>query len=317
MYSRILSTGSYLPEKTLTNKDLESMVDTTDEWIMKRVGVKKRQILQSNETTSSMAVNAAKQALEASGCEPNDIDMVVCATVTAEYTFPSVACIIQRELGITNESPAFDVSAACAGFIFAMNIVDQYIKSGAIKRALVIGVEGLSKIVDWNDRATCVLFGDGAGAVVLEANETSGMLASTIHSDGQYVDMLYAKDARWVAAKDAFIQMDGGDTFKLAVKKLGEIVGQTLDKAGVLQQDIDWLIPHQANTRIITAIAKRLDLSMDRVVMTIEDHGNTSSASVPLALDHALKAGNIQRGDLLMLEAFGGGLAWGASLIRY
>ena len=317
IYSRILGTGSYLPDKVLTNHDLEQMVDTSDEWIMKRVGVSRRHIVEDGkDTTSSMAIKAARLAITDAGLKPDDIDLVVVGTVSSEFNFPSVACLIQHELGINNESPAFDVSAACAGFIYALSVSDQFIKGGQVKNALVVGVEALTKSVDWTDRATCILFGDGAGAVVLQASDQPGVIATKIHAAGRYSEMLYVKHSNWYP-EPQYIHMDGGDVFKLAVTKLNEIVDQTLDLAGMKKSDIDWLIPHQANMRIIKAIAKRLDMPMDRVILTIETHGNTSSASVPLALDHAVSTGKIQRGDTIMLEAFGAGLAWGAVLLTY
>lgn len=315
-YSKIIGVGSYLPETLLTNADLEKIVDTTDEWIVQRVGIHQRHIVgKSADTVSTMAVKAARKALEDSGLQPSDIDMIVVGTATSDYLFPSVACIIQQELGISNQCPAFDLNAACAGFIYVLSVVDQYIKNKTVRNALVIGVDALSKTVDWADRSTCVLFGDGAGAAVLQAADEPGILATHIHAAGSYMDAIYAKNPLW--EKESRVHMKGNTVFKMAVTQLGNIVDETLAKCGLTQDQVDWLIPHQANARIIEATAKRLNLSMDRVILTVGEHGNTSAASVPLALDHALKQGKIKRGDVLMLEAFGAGLAWGSALIKY
>lgn len=318
MYSRIAGTGSYLPPKKLTNADLEKIVDTTDEWIMKRVGIRERRIVTTGEdSTNGMATKAAKAAMEMAGVGPEDIELIVVGTATPDYFFPSAACTVQHELGIKNECPAFDLNAACAGFIYAMSVADQYIKTGAIKTALVIGSEALSRIVDWKDRSTCVLFGDGAGAVVLQASDSPGIIHTSIFSDGQYDSLLYGKSTLWTDDSKPKLHMDGREVFKVAVSKLEEIVDQTLEKAGMNKSDIDWLIPHQANMRIIKATAKRLDLPLDRVVLTIEEHGNTSAASVPLALDCAVRKGQVKRGETLMLEAFGAGFAWGSTLVKF
>lgn len=315
--SSISGVGSFLPSHVITNHDLEQHLDTTDEWIMQRVGISQRQTLSDGETTSMMAVEAAKAAIEDAGLQANQVDMIIVATATSEYCFPSVACVVQRELEISNCGPAFDVSAACAGFIYAMSIADQYLKSAGAKHVLVIGVEALSKYVDWTDRSTCILFGDGAGAVVMSASQQPGVLATKIHALGKHVDLLYTKSSHWTPGTQQTVKMDGSDIFKLAVTKLNEIVDQTLEMAGMHQRDVDWLIPHQANKRIIQAIAKRLSLPDDRVILTIEQHANTSSASVPLAFDVAVKTGKVKRGDTVMLEAFGAGLAWGAVLLTY
>ncbi len=317
MSSSIAGTGSFLPEQVITNHDLEKTLETSNEWIMQRVGIAQRQVLSEGETTSMMAVEAGRRAIEDAGLSPNDIDMVIVATATSEYCFPSVACLVQRELGINNGAPAFDVSAACAGFIYGLSIADQYVRSSAAKHVLVIGAEALSKYVDWQDRSTCILFGDGAGAVVLKRTDSPGILATKIHALGEHVDLLYAKSSHWSSGVQQNVQMDGSDVFKLAVTKLNEIVDQTLAMAGMHQGDVDWLIPHQANMRIIKAIAKRLSLPEERVILTIEKHANTSSASVPLAFDVAVKSGQVKRGDRVMLEAFGAGLAWGAVLLTY
>ena len=315
-YSRIIGTGSFLPSRVLTNADLEKMVDTTDEWIMQRVGIRQRHLISQGETTATMAHAAAEAAIEAAGVAVNDIDMIVVGTASPDNLFPGVSCLLQRSLGMDNDAPAFDINSACSGFVYALSIADQYVKTGAIKRALVVGSESLSPFIDWKDRGTCVLFGDGAGAVVIEASDEPGILLSNLHAAGQYADLLYSRNPIW--ENDAYhIHMDGREVFKVAVTKLDEIVDETLAKAGLQKSDIDWLIPHQANARIIQAVAKRLNLPMDRVVMTIEEHGNTSAASVPLALDVAVREGRIQRGDTLMLEAFGGGLSWGSVLVTY
>ena len=317
-YTKIAGTGSYLPEMVVTNKELEKKVDTTDEWIMQRVGVKQRHLVgDSGDTTFTMAHKAGLHAIESSNIDKNDIDLIIVATASPDNFFPSVACLVQNELGIHNNCPAFDINVACAGFVYALSIADKFITSGAAKNALIIGVDTLSTVVDWQDRSTCVLFGDGAGAVVVEASEEPGILVTNLHAAGRYAHTLYAKSSLWKDNDDCFIHMDGREVFKVAVTKLDEIVDQTLEKAGMQKSDIDWLIPHQANVRIIQAVAKRLSLPMERVVMTIEDHANTSAASVPLALDHAVRDGQIKRGETLMLEAFGGGLAWGAALVKY
>ena len=317
-YSKIIGTGSYLPEKILTNADLEKMIDTTDEWIMKRVGIRERHLVaESGDTTNSMATEAAKRAIEAAGVGVNDIGMVVVGTASADYFFPSAACVIQNNLNINNDCPAFDVNAACAGFIYAMSIADQYIRSGAIKNALVVGVDTLSMVVDWTDRSTCVLFGDGAGAVVLQASDKPGILSTHIHAAGKHTQLLYAESTLWGRENPPTLHMNGNEVFKVAVTKLGEIVDETLKKAGIDKSDVDWLIPHQANMRIIKATAKRLGLPMERVVLTIDHHGNTSAASIPLALDHVVKEGRIKRGENLILEAFGAGFSWGSALLTY
>jgi 3-oxoacyl-[acyl-carrier-protein] synthase III len=316
-YSKIIGVGSYLPETVLTNAELEKIVDTTDEWILQRVGIRERHVIgASQETVSSMAVEAAHRALAASQLSAADIDMVVVCTTTSDYLFPSVACVVQQQLRIKNGCPAFDLNAACAGFIYGISVVDQFIKNNSIRNALVVGADALTKTVDWNDRSTCVLFGDGAGAVVLQQSSEPGVLSTHIHADGSYLDALYSKSPLW-NNEPVSIQMKGNTVFKIAVTQLGNIVEQTLAKSGLKKTDVDWLIPHQANSRIIEAIARRLDLSMDRVILTVAEHGNTSAASVPLALDHALQSGKIKHGEVLMLEAFGAGLAWGSALVKY
>ena len=317
MYSRIAGTGKYLPERVLTNADLEKMVETTDEWIKSRTGIERRHIAADDEYTSHLAHKAALAALESAGVTPNDIDFVVVGTTTPDLIFPNVACLVQDKLGIKS-CPAFSVEAACSGFIYALVVADQFIRTGGARRALVIGAETMSRIIDWTDRETCVLFGDGAGAVVLEAAETPGVMYSTLGADGRYRDLLYASSGVSLRQREgAALRMKGNEVFKVAVKTLENLVDDVVEKNNLETGQIDWLIPHQANIRIISATAKRLDLPMERVILTVREHGNTSAASVPMALDTAIRDGRIKRGDLLLLEAFGGGFTWGASLIRY
>ncbi len=317
-YSRIVGTGSYIPSEILSNADLEKMVDTSDEWIMQRVGVRKRHIIgKSKDNTTTMAVVAARNALEMAGIDPQAIDMIVVGTATPQYYFPSTACLVQQQLGVRADIPALDVNAACAGFIYGLSIADQYMKSGAIKTALVIGAESLTKLVDWQDRGTCILFGDGAGAVVITADTAPGILNTHIHANGAYSDLISADNPIWHDHSNYHLQMRGAEVFKIAVTKLGEIVDETVAKSGLQKSDVDWLVPHQANFRIIQATAKRLNLPLSRVVLTVEEHGNTSAASIPLALDTAVRRNQIKRGEILLLEAFGAGLAWGSALIKY
>jgi len=321
IYSRIAGTGSYLPEKVLTNADLETMVETSDEWIVSRTGITERHIAADGQTTSDLGYQAALRALEAAGIEASQLDMIVVGTTTPDLIFPSTACLIQARLGAVG-CPAFDVNAACSGFVFALSVADKFIRAGDARHVLVIGAETLTRIVDWTDRTTCVLFGDGAGAVVLKADEETGILSTHLHSDGSKKELLwnpvgisagFGEDGRTTGA----IQMKGNDVFKYAVKALDSVVDETLEANALTKGDLDWLIPHQANLRIIEATAKRLELSMDQVVVTVDKHGNTSSGSVPLALDAAVRSGRVQRGQLLLLEAFGGGFTWGSALIRY
>jgi len=316
-YARIKGTGGYIPDQILNNDDLEKMVDTSHEWIMKRVGVRERHIIgNSSDNSSTMAVMAAKRALEAAQMDPQEVDMIIVGTATPEYYFPSTACLVQRDLDIKKDIPAFDLNAACAGFIYSLSVANKYIQSGAVKTAIVIGSESLTKLVDWKDRSTCILFGDGAGAVVLQADDNPGILNTLIHSNGHYSDLITSHNPIWDPKQPYHLQMRGNEVFKVAVKKLGEIVDETLQESGLQKSDIDWLIPHQANMRIIAALAKRLDLPLERVILTIEEHGNTSAASIPLALDQAVRSGKIKPGDTLLLEAFGAGLAWGSALLR-
>jgi len=319
IYSRIAGTGSYLPEKVLSNHDLEQMVETNDQWIQDRTGIKKRHIVADDETTTDLAFNAAQKSIEAAGIKNADIDLIIIATTTPTRIFPSTASLVQEKLGI-NGCPAFDIQAVCTGFVYALTVADKFIKSGSVKNALIIGAESLSRIVDWTDRNTCVLFGDGAGAVVLQASEETGILSTHIHSDGQYNALLSVPTGTGsVENADAkpFIEMQGNDVFKIAVKTLSSIADETLAANNMAKSDIDWLIPHQANIRIIKATAKKLSLPMDRVVVTVDEHGNTSAASIPLALDTAVRDGRIQRGETLLLEAFGGGFTWGSALLNF
>jgi 3-oxoacyl-[acyl-carrier-protein] synthase III len=317
MYSRIVGTGKYLPERILTNAELEKMVETTDEWIRSRTGIEHRHIAADDEMTSDLAQKAGRAALESAGLTPNDIDLVIVGTTTPDLIFPNVACLVQEKLGIKS-CPAFSLEAACSGFLYGLVVADQFIRLGSARRALVIGAETMSRIMDWTDRETCVLFGDGAGAVILEASETPGVMYSTLGADGRYRDLLYASSGVSLRQREgAALRMKGNEVFKVAVKTLENLVDDVVEKNHLEKGQIDWLIPHQANIRIISATAKRLELPMERVILTVREHGNTSAASVPMALDTAIRDGRIERGDLLLLEAFGGGFTWGASLIRY
>jgi 3-oxoacyl-[acyl-carrier-protein] synthase-3 len=321
IYARIAGTGSYLPERVLTNADLEKMVDTTDEWIRDRTGIRERHLAAEGQTTGDLAFEAAKQALEAAGVDAREIDLLVLGTTTPDIIFPSTACLLQHRLG-ANGCAAFDVNAACSGFVYALGIANNFIRAGAARTALVVGAETLSRMVDWTDRGTCVLFGDGAGAVVLKASDEPGILSTHLHADGGHKELLYNPVGVSAGFTDepnhgVRVRMAGNEVFKVAVKTLDAVVEETLAANGIGKSDIDWLIPHQANLRIITATAKRLAMPMERVVVTVDRHGNTSAASVPLALDEAVRSGQIQRGETLLLEAFGGGFTWGSALIRY
>lgn len=319
-YSRVIGTGGYLPEEVRTNEQISQTVDTSDSWIFERTGIKSRRIAGPDETASSMAEIAARQAIEAAACDPEEIDLIIVATGTPDRVYPSTGCLLQRRLGIKN-CVAFDVQAACSGSIFALSIADQYIKSGAAKTVLVVGSEVCSRLVDWTDRGTCILFGDGAGAVLLETSDEAGILSTHIHSDGEYEDLLYCPNpqAATEANKDeaGYINMRGNEVFKVAVNTLGRIVDETLAANNMQQSDVDWLVPHQANTRIIAATAKKLKMSMDHVILTLENQGNTSSASVLLALNEGVRDGRIRRGQVVLLEAFGAGFTWGSALIKY
>ncbi|MGB6976165.1 MAG: beta-ketoacyl-ACP synthase III [Gammaproteobacteria bacterium] len=316
-YTRIAGTGSYLPEKILSNADLERMIETTDQWILERTGISKRHIMADHETTSSMAEQAARKALEMAEVSPNEVELIILATTTPDRILPSTACILQQRLDISSTCPAFDLAAACAGFVYALSIVDQYIRSGTIKTALVVGSEAMSRIVDWTDRSTCILFSDGAGAMVLKADNEPGILATHIHADGRYKDLLYVPNHMGDLKEPPYVKMQGSEVFKIAVNKLNDIVDETLNKSNIDKSQIDWLVPHQANLRIIKAAAKKLGLPMERVILTVQDQGNTSSASVPLALDYGVRSGRIKRGETLLLEVFGAGLAWGSALVVY
>jgi len=320
IYSRITGTGGYLPEKTLTNADLENMVDTSDEWIVARTGIKERHIAAEGETTCDMAFEASRQAMERAGIIHSDIDLIIVATTTPDQVFPSSACLLQEKLGI-HGCPAFDVQAVCTGFVYALTVADKFIKSGTSKCALVVGSETLSRIIDWTDRGTSILFGDGAGAVIIEASDEPGIISTHIHSDGQFKNLLevptgVSKNYQDVIEGNAYIEMKGNEVFRMAVNTLGRIVDETLAHNKMKKSDIDWLVPHQANIRIINATAKKLGMSLDNVVVTVDRHGNTSAASVPLALDEAVRDGRIKKGETVMLEAFGGGFTWGSVLLK-
>ena len=320
-YSKIAGTGRYLPERVLTNFDLEKMVDTTDEWIRTRSGIERRHIAAEGETTVDLAEPAARAAIHAAGVTPEDIDFIAFGTTTPDLIFPNCGVLLQARLGI-HGCPAFSVETACSGFIYALSIADKYIRCGEARCALVIGAETLSRMVDWKDRQTAVLFGDGAGAVVLQPSDEPGIISTHIHADGQYQDLLFypggvSKGWQHPSTGGQGLQMKGNEVFKVAVNTLGRIVEETLEANKLDRAEIDWLIPHQANMRIIQATAKKLDLPLERVIITVQEHGNTSAASVPMALDVGIRDGRIKHGQLLLLEAFGGGFTWGAALIRY
>ncbi len=321
IYTQITGTGGYLPEKELTNADLEKIVDTTDEWIFDRTGIKKRHIAAENETTADLAEHASRDAISAAGIEISDIDLIIVATTTPDRIFPSTACLLQQRLDI-HGCPAFDVQAVCTGFVYAVSVAEKFIRSGSNKCALVVGAETLSRITDWTDRGTCVLFGDGAGAVILQATEQPGIISTHIHADGKYRDLLtvpggISENPELLRDGKAFMQMKGNEVFKVAVNTLGRIVDETLASNNMQKSDIDWLVPHQANIRIITATAKKLDMAMDNVVVTVDQHGNTSAASIPLALNIAVRDGRIKKGHTVLLEAFGGGFTWGSVLVKF
>jgi 3-oxoacyl-[acyl-carrier-protein] synthase-3 len=315
-FSRIVGTGSFLPEKILTNADLEKMVDTSDEWIFSRTGIRKRHIIADGDSTSDMALKAAQHAIEAADLDKSQIDLVIFATTTPDRTFPSTACILQRKLGL-NECPAFDIQAVCSGFVYALSIADQFIKSGMSKTALVIGADAMSRITDWTDRSNCILWGDGAGAVILKASSEPGILSTHIHADGNYVDLLTVPQGVSGQFGDKTIKMEGNAVFKMAVNTLDAIVDETLSANQMTKDQINWLVPHQANIRILQSTAKKLGMSMDRVVVTVDEHGNTSAASIPLALDVAVRDGRIKKGETLLMEAFGGGFTWGSALVIF
>jgi 3-oxoacyl-[acyl-carrier-protein] synthase III len=318
----IKGVGGYLPTRVVTNADLAKLVDTSDAWITERTGIKERRIAADGELTSSMGAVAARAALDDAGLAPEDIDLIILATSTPDQTFPATAVTIQAELGITHGA-AFDVQAVCSGFVFALATADNYLKSGMFKRALVIGAEAFSRILDWEDRSTCVLFGDGAGAVVVEAQKLNGVmtdrgiLASCLRSDGRYRDKLYVDGGPSSTGTVGHLRMDGPEVFRHAVNKISEVIGATLDQTGYKTSDIDWFVPHQANKRILDGAARKLGLNKDRIIITLDKHANTSAASIPLALNHARADGRIKTGDLVLLEAMGGGFTWGAVLLRW
>ena len=323
IYTRIEGTGRYLPERIMTNADIEKIVDTTDEWIRTRTGVEQRHIAADDEKTSDLCIAAAKQAMESAGVTADEIDLIVVGTTTPDLIFPNIATIIQHQLGM-NGCPAFSIEAACTGFIYALSTVDKFIKAGESKCALVIGAEIITKLVDWSDRSTCVLFGDGAGAVIVKPSTEQGIISCHLGADGQYKDLLYypvgvgldlAKAG--IIEQEARIMMKGNEVFKVAVKTLGNVATEALEANGISTEELDWLVPHQANLRIIQATAKRLGLSMDKVIQTVQIHGNSSAASVPMAFDVGVRDGRIERGQLILLEAFGGGFTWGSILLRY
>lgn len=316
-YSKILGTGSYLPESIMTNADMEKKVDTTDAWIVERTGIRQRHMAAENETAASMAEAAAIKALAAANLKATDIDMIIVTTTTPTMMFPSTACLLQERLGISG-CAAFDLNAsACAGFMYIMSIADQFIKTGAAKNILLVGSELMSRLVDWNDRTTCILFGDGAGAVVLGPSDEPGILSTHLYADGAHKDVLFLPLSYGKIPNIETVTMVGSQLFKLAVNILGDLFDKTLAANNMDKSQIDWLIPHQANIRIIQAMAKKLDLPMDRVAITLDTQGNTSGASIPLALDKSIRDGKIKRGQMLMMEGFGGGLAWGSALVRY
>lgn len=319
-FSRIAGTGSFVPGSPVSNADLVARgVDTSDAWISERTGIRSRHLVEAGVTTSQLATEAARRALDAAGLKPADIDLVIVATTTPDMVFPSTACLVQNALGMPAGAAAFDLQAVCSGFVFAMTVADKFIRSGSHKRALVIGAETLSRILDWSDRTTCVLFGDGAGAVVLEADEVPGVMASAMHADGSQTGILSAPGQihGGVVTGSPFVRMDGQAVFKFAVRVLSEVAQEVMEQASLPSDQLDWLIPHQANIRIMQATAKRLGVPDERVVVTVDQHGNTSAASVPLALDVAVRDGRIQRGQTVLLEGVGGGFTWGAALLRY
>ncbi len=321
-YSRIVGTGRYLPDRVITNFDLEKMVDTSDEWIRSRSGIERRHAVADDETTSDMCVEAAKVAIKDAGIDVTDIDMVAIGTTSPDFVFPNIATLVQHRLGIP-ACPTIAMEAACTGFIYALSTVDKFMRAGESRCALVIGAEAITKIIDWTDRNTCVLFGDGAGAVIVKPSEEPGILTTKIRGDGQYKELLWYPagvskdlDLAGTDAEGMRITMVGNEVFKVAVKTLGNVAMEALESAGVSIDEVDWLIPHQANLRIIQAAAKRLDVPMDKVIVTVQDHGNTSAASIPLALDVAIRDGRVKKGQTLLFASFGGGFTWGSALLR-
>jgi len=316
IFSKIIGVGSFLPEKVLTNKDLEKSLDTTDEWITARTGIKQRHIVSPGEQTSDLAFEAARKAINNSNINTDEIDLIIVATTTPDKIFPSTACIVQTKLGIKN-CPAFDIQAVCSGFIYALSVADKFIKTNSAKNILVIGADSMSKITDYTDRSNAILWGDGAGAVVLSSSDQQGILSTHIHADGQHEELLHVPRRRAENKIQQTIEMQGSQVFKIAVNTLDKIVDETLIANQLKKEDIDWLVPHQANVRILEATAKKLEMGMDKVIVTIDRHGNTSAASIPLALDDGIQGGKIKPGHLLLMEAFGGGFTWGSALIRY
>lgn len=318
MFSRVVGTGSYLPERILTNLDLEKIVETSDQWIVERTGIRQRHVAAEGELTSDLALHASRAAIHAAGIDTQEIDLVIVATTTPDLIFPSTACILQSKLGLENGAPAFDVQAVCSGFIYGVSIADQFVRSGQAKCALVVGAETLSRITDYTDRSNCILWGDGAGAVIIKASEEPGIISTHIHADGSYKDLLKVSGgvSSGIDGK-AVMQMEGNSVFKVAVNTLDAIVDETLAANNMQKSDINWLVPHQANIRIIQATAKKLGMSMDNVVVTVDRHGNTSAASVPLALDTAVRDGRIKHGETVLMEAFGGGFTWGSVLLKW
>ena len=319
-FSKIVGTGSYLPPKILTNADLEKIVDTSDQWIVERTGIRQRHVVEGKETTVDLAYEAAKRAIDAAAISNSDIDLIIVATTTPNRVFPSTACLLQEKLDI-HGCPAFDIQAVCTGFVYAMSVADKFIKTGASKCVLVVGAETLSRVVNWEDRGTCVLFGDGAGAVIVKASEEPGILSTHIHADGKDKDLLtvsggVSENSKAFKNAEVYIEMKGSEVFKTAVRTLGSIVDETLQANNMDKSEIDWLVPHQANSRIIAATAKKLKMSMDKVITTVDIHGNTSAASIPLAYDVAVRDGRIKPGETVLMEAFGGGFTWGSVLFK-
>ena len=314
-FSKIIGVGSYLPKNILTNKDLEESLDTTDEWITSRTGIKQRHIVSKDEATSDLALEASLMAISDSGIDKDDIDLIIVATTTPDKVFPSTACILQAKLKM-KECPAFDVQAVCSGFIYALSIADNFIKTNSAKNILVVGADSMSKITDYKDRGNAILWGDGAGAVILSASDNLGILSTHIHSDGKFENLLHVPKKNDSSVVDT-IEMKGSQVFKMAVNTLDKIVDETLLANNLQKEDIDWLVPHQANIRILEATARKLDMDMSKVIVTIDRHGNTSAASIPLALDQGVKENKIKSGNLILMEAFGGGFTWGSALIRF
>lgn len=317
-HAKIIGTGSYLPSRVLTNADLEKIVETSDAWIVERTGIRERHMAGEGELTSDLALKAAERALEAAGVDVGDIDLIVVATTTPDRVFPSTACVVQAKLGVENGCPALDVQAVCSGFVYAMSVANNFIRCGQARHALVIGAETLSRITDWNDRGNCILWGDGAGAVVLQASDEPGIISTHIHADGRYQDLLFVDGGVSLKKEgECYMRMSGNAVFKMAVKTLDAIVDETLEANGLTKADINWLVPHQANIRIIQATAKKLGMGMDNVVVTVDRHGNTSAASIPLAFDTAVRDGRIKSGETVLMEAFGGGFTWGSVLLKF